>query len=133
MASRPATCGTGVRRLPISVSNTWPTLEAGSVLTSSTRLPLSARLSAVAQASEVLPTPPLPVKKTNLGRSLNTALVVSGYSISGEGVEPQQAVEPQHAAVTCVASPPPVGAFGQSAGPVMTSTPVIAASSLRSG
>jgi hypothetical protein len=37
-------------------------LEAGSVLTSRTRRPRSARQMAVAHASEVLPTPPLPVK-----------------------------------------------------------------------
>ena len=36
--------------------------DAGSVLTSSTRFPASARATAVALATEVLPTPPLPVK-----------------------------------------------------------------------
>ena len=38
--------------------------DAGSVLTSSTRFPASASVTAVAQASEVLPTPPLPVKNS---------------------------------------------------------------------
>ena len=47
--------------------NTCPTLEAGSVLTSNTRLPLAANWIAVAQAMEVLPTPPLPVKKRKRG------------------------------------------------------------------
>jgi hypothetical protein len=37
-------------------------LDAGSVLTSKTRLPASANAIAEAQASEVFPTPPLPVK-----------------------------------------------------------------------
>ena len=49
--------------LPMRTPNTWPMLEAGSVLTRSTRLPSSASRMAVAQAMEVLPTPPLPVKK----------------------------------------------------------------------
>ena len=47
--------------------NTCPTLEAGSVLTSSTRCPPSASWMAVAQAIEVLPTPPLPVKNRKRG------------------------------------------------------------------
>src|ERR1035437_2779718 len=47
--------------------NTWPTLDAGSVLTNSTRCPASASWMAVAQAIEVLPTPPLPVKKRKRG------------------------------------------------------------------
>ena len=56
-----------VTRLPIVTSNTCPTLEAGSVLTSNTRLPASASCTAVAQAMEVLPTPPLPVKNRKRG------------------------------------------------------------------
>lgn len=44
------------------VSRTSSRLDAGSVETSRTRLPRSARATAVAQASVVLPTPPLPVK-----------------------------------------------------------------------
>ena len=39
-----------------------PVWRAGSVLTKSTRRPLSASRTALAQASDVLPTPPLPVK-----------------------------------------------------------------------
>src|SRR4051812_42055985 len=46
------------------VPSTSSKFDAGSVLTSNTRLPLSARVMAVAQATEVLPTPPLPVKNT---------------------------------------------------------------------
>src|ERR1039458_9317484 len=48
-------------------ANCWPRtssrLDAGSVLTSNTRLPRSARAMAEAQARDVFPTPPLPVKK----------------------------------------------------------------------
>ncbi len=52
--------------------NTWPTLDAGSVLTSNTWRPASASVIAVAQAIEVLPTPPLPVKNRKRGaRSRN--------------------------------------------------------------
>ncbi len=63
-AARRGTSGIGVRRLPTVRPNTWPTFDAGSVLTSRTRAPASARWTAVAQAIDVLPTPPLPVKKT---------------------------------------------------------------------
>ena len=52
------------------------------MLTSRTRCPASARLSAVAQASEVLPTPPLPVKKTNFGRFSNISAPMPGTSAS---------------------------------------------------
>src|SRR5665811_2165233 len=55
--------------LPMLNPNTCPTFEAGSVLTSRTFLPALARVSAAAQAMEVLPTPPLPVKKRNRGAS----------------------------------------------------------------
>ena len=47
---------------PTSMPKTCPRFDAGSVLTSSTRFPRSARPTATAQASEVFPTPPLPVK-----------------------------------------------------------------------
>ena len=53
--------------LPMVTPNTWPTLEAGSVLTSNTRRPASASCMAVAQAIEVFPTPPLPVKNRKRG------------------------------------------------------------------
>ena len=48
---------------PSATPRTSSRFEAGSVLTSSTRFPASARAMAVAQAADVLPTPPLPVKK----------------------------------------------------------------------
>ncbi len=64
-ADNPLTAAMAVMLLPIWVSNTWPTFDAGSVLTSSTRLPLSHKATALAHASDVLPTPPLPVKKRN--------------------------------------------------------------------
>jgi hypothetical protein len=55
---------------------TWPTLEAGSVLTSSTFRPAPARCTAAAQAMEVLPTPPLPVKNRKRGvRSRNVIVL----------------------------------------------------------
>jgi hypothetical protein len=53
---------TGVGLFPSITPSTSSRLEAGSVLTSNTRLPASASFKAVAQDSEVLPTPPLPVK-----------------------------------------------------------------------
>ena len=56
-----------VTRLRIVTPKTCPTLEAGSVLTSKTRCPAAARRTEVAQAMEVFPTPPLPVKNRNRG------------------------------------------------------------------
>src|SRR5512135_368169 len=61
-AQRPGTPGTGVGRPASSTPKTSSRFEAGSVLTRSTRRPRSARPTAVAPATEVLPTPPLPVK-----------------------------------------------------------------------
>src|SRR5438105_7954652 len=56
-------------------SNTSSRFEAGSVLTSSTRLPAAARLTATAHETEVLPTPPLPVKnRLRVGRCSNCML-----------------------------------------------------------
>src|SRR5450759_3534636 len=52
---------------PMVTPRTWLTLDAGSVLTSRTRLPWLTRCKAVAQATEVLPAPPLPVKNRNRG------------------------------------------------------------------
>src|SRR5450759_3278789 len=57
----------GVTVFPMVTSRTWLTLDAGSVLTSRTRLPWLTRCKAVAQATEVLPAPPLPVKNRNRG------------------------------------------------------------------
>jgi hypothetical protein len=48
------------------VLNTSCRFEAGSVLISRTFFPLSARVTAVAQAVDVFPTPPLPVKNKYL-------------------------------------------------------------------
>src|SRR5512135_1005064 len=62
IAQRPGTPGTGVGRPASSTPKTSSRFEAGSVLTKSTRWPRSARPTAVAPATEVLPTPPLPVK-----------------------------------------------------------------------
>jgi hypothetical protein len=60
---RPGAPGTAVGVLRRVIPSISSRLEAASVLTSSTRLPVSARASAAAVDSEVLPTPPLPVKK----------------------------------------------------------------------
>src|SRR5271157_5696220 len=62
IAERPGTPGTGVGRPASSTPKTSSRFEAGSVLTRSTRWFWSARPTAVAPATEVLPTPPLPVK-----------------------------------------------------------------------
>lgn len=45
------------------------------MLTKSTCFPVSANATLVAHASEVLPTPPLPVKKTILGRAARYSCV----------------------------------------------------------
>jgi anti-sigma factor RsiW len=67
-ADSPATLGTPVGAAPSATPSTSSRFEAGSVLTSRTRLPASARPIAVAHAAEVLPTPPLPVKnRTRVG------------------------------------------------------------------
>src|ERR1017187_486667 len=67
--------GVEVRLTPSTSSR----LEAGSVLTSNTRLPLSASAMAEAHASEVLPTPPLPVKnRKRVGASKKRASDCSG-------------------------------------------------------
>ena len=68
-AASPGTAGICVIVLPMVTPKTWATLLAGSVLTSSTRLPWRARWTAVAHAMLVLPTPPLPVKKKCRGAS----------------------------------------------------------------
>ena len=62
------------RARPPSISSR---LDAGSVLTSSTRLPASARAMATAQAIEVLPTPPLPVKNRKRVGSIQQVHLVS--------------------------------------------------------
>ena len=54
-----------------------PRFDAGSVLTSSTRRPPSASAMAEAHASEVLPTPPLPVKKRKRVALLSKTLIES--------------------------------------------------------
>ena len=105
--------GDGGDLSPISVSKTWPTLEAGSVLTTRTRFPASANASAVAQASEVFPTPPLPVKKTNFGRFREH--ICSNAGRSAPGLAPQQHFFFSGSAGCTLADPPqqdPASAFG---------------------
>src|SRR5665647_1996557 len=76
-AKRPATSGTALGSAVSSTPRTSSRFDAGSVLTSSTRLPASARPMAVAQAAEVLPTPPLPVKKRmRVGSGIKAVMVV---------------------------------------------------------
>ena len=71
-ADRPGTSGTGVGTPFSCTPNTSSRFEAGSVLTSNTRPPRSARATAVAQASDVFPTPPFPVKNRMRVASDNT-------------------------------------------------------------
>src|ERR1035438_1698975 len=72
--------------LPMLSANTCPTFEAGSVLTSRTFFPALASVSAAAHAIEVLPTPPLPVKKRNRGAlSRNFMSAPSSASTGGLG------------------------------------------------
>ncbi len=61
IANRLVVPGIRVGEAPSGISSISSRLDAGSVLTSRT-LPRSDKLMATAQASEVLPTPPLPVK-----------------------------------------------------------------------
>ena len=64
-----------------------------SVLMSSTRFPASASRTAAAHATEVLPTPPLPVKnRTRVGAFRNSMSWPSGVIAWDQ----QQPVEPQH-------------------------------------
>jgi hypothetical protein len=65
IAESPVKFGTGVGLSVRATSSISSRFDAGSVLTISTRNPPSARPMAVAHAREVLPTPPLPVKKRN--------------------------------------------------------------------
>src|SRR5450631_3385742 len=66
IAESPATFGTGVGLSFRAISSISSRFDAGSVLTSRTRNPRSARPMAVAHAREVFPTPPLPVKNKNV-------------------------------------------------------------------
>ncbi len=72
--------------LPMLTPKTCPTLEAGSVLTSSTFFPARARVIALAQAMEVFPTPPLPVKNRNRGASFRNFIALWVLSAAGGGV-----------------------------------------------
>ena len=65
LANKFSTLGTAFGVLVNSIPNTSCRLEAGSVLISNTLFPLSAKATAVAQAVDVFPTPPLPVKNKN--------------------------------------------------------------------
>src|SRR5450755_2471470 len=63
---------TATGKFPKGVPNISSRLDAGSVLTKSTVLPPSTSAKAAAQAIEVLPTPPLPVKnKKRVGLTRN--------------------------------------------------------------
>src|SRR5664280_2958774 len=71
--------------LPMLSPNTCPTFEAGSVLTSRTFFPALASVSAAAHAIEVLPTPPLPVKRRNRG-ALSRNFMSAPFSATGGGL-----------------------------------------------
>ena len=79
----------GQRVFPIGCSKIWEREEAGSALTSSTRFPSRVSAIAAAAATEVLPDPPFPVKKSVFGaRSRNRSPVpdsVPGVSWITEG------------------------------------------------
>ena len=82
--------GTATGTLPKGTSNISSRLDAGSVLTRSTDLPPSTSARAAAQAIEVLPTPPLPVKnKKRVGltksRRMDRSIVI--HNVSRFGVE----------------------------------------------
>ena len=62
IASRRGTPGTPVGEEPSFTARTSSRFDAGSVLRSRTRRPLSAKAIAVADEIDVLPTPPFPVK-----------------------------------------------------------------------
>src|SRR5450759_2709088 len=64
-ASSPETSGTAVASPESRTPSTSSRFDAGSVLTRRTRDPPSASATAAAQASDVFPTPPFPVKKRN--------------------------------------------------------------------
>src|SRR5512140_859840 len=64
-ASNPETPGTAVASPESRTPSTSSRFDAGSVLTRRTRDPPSASATAAAQASDVFPTPPFPVKKRN--------------------------------------------------------------------
>ena len=67
--------------------------EAGSVETSRTRRPASASATAVAQASDVLPTPPLPVKKSaGVGEEMKESMAGERE----EAAQQQEEAGPQH-------------------------------------
>jgi hypothetical protein len=69
MAAKPTAPGTGVGLSLSATPSISSRFDAGSVLTSRTDLPASDNDSATAQAREVLPTPPLPVKnRFRIGR-----------------------------------------------------------------
>jgi hypothetical protein len=81
MAERPGTSEIG-RGVSVSVRpNISSKLDAGSVLTNSTLFPTSAKTMATAQARDVFPTPPFPVKNSCGGgarRSPRSGAVTAG-------------------------------------------------------
>src|SRR5690554_2411833 len=61
------------------VPNTSWRLDAGSVLMRSTLAPPSARVTAVAQALDVFPTPPFPVKNRYFVKAISLGLKICIY------------------------------------------------------
>src|SRR5512145_3061872 len=103
-AHRPGTPGIAVGVEERFVPSTSSRFDAGSVLTSSTRLPASASAIAVALAVEVLPTPPFPVKKRmRVGRSISGGMGLTSAAqqqhfdflgVESDAFEPQQPPAP---------------------------------------
>src|SRR5450759_513808 len=82
------TRGTCLAAPDSSTPSTSSRFDAGSVLTSSTRRPASARSMAVAQAVDVLPAPPLPVKnRIGVGSSITVSPSLLASS-SGPSLRP---------------------------------------------
>ncbi len=72
--TKPGTPSIGTPLPSSSVLKTSCKLDAGSVLIRRTLFPLSAKFTATAQAVEVLPTPPFPVKNIYLVRFIPSKL-----------------------------------------------------------
>src|SRR4029453_11979616 len=88
MAERRGAPGTGEGAGPTAVVNTSSRFDAGSVLTSNTFLPASASAIATAQAVDVLPTPPLPVKKRlRVSRSSKPRRFLTAATLAGRGCD----------------------------------------------
>jgi len=81
-AHSPSTPSTGAGSVPTVAPRTCPMWAAGSVVTSSVRWPARAVQTAVAHEATVLPTPPLPAKKTVRGPPFGNRAFLTAASSS---------------------------------------------------